>query len=90
MPGFNRKGVNNEGPMTGRGIGLCNPETKNLINRKKGYYEVDTSNTYYSAGGRRAFFGGRRGKCEELILEKLIMGGFFKDLFWTKRMNRTL
>ncbi|HPE41198.1 MAG TPA: DUF5320 domain-containing protein [Bacteroidales bacterium] len=25
MPNFNRKGPNNEGPRTGRGLGKCNP-----------------------------------------------------------------
>ncbi len=28
MPGFNRTGPKGEGPRTGRGLGKCNPETK--------------------------------------------------------------
>ena len=28
MPGLNRRGPNNEGPMTGRRTGRCNPENK--------------------------------------------------------------
>lgn len=28
MPGFNRRGPNEEGPMTGRRMGRCNPENK--------------------------------------------------------------
>ncbi len=28
MPGLNRKGPNEEGPMTGRKMGHCNPENK--------------------------------------------------------------
>lgn len=27
MPGFNRRGPENEGPMTGRKAGLCNPDS---------------------------------------------------------------
>lgn len=39
MPGFDRKGPNSEGPMTGRGLGKCNPETRdnlNMINETPG------------------------------------------------------
>lgn len=32
MPGFNRKGPNGEGPMTGRKMGQCNPENKEKEN----------------------------------------------------------
>ena len=32
MPGFDRKGPNNEGPKTGRGLGKCNPESDNDLN----------------------------------------------------------
>ncbi len=32
MPGFDRKGPNNEGPKTGRGLGKCNPERDNDLN----------------------------------------------------------
>jgi len=28
MPGLNRKGPSGEGPMTGKKMGLCNPENK--------------------------------------------------------------
>lgn len=33
MPGFNRKGPEGKGSMTGRRMGMCNPENKDLRNR---------------------------------------------------------
>jgi hypothetical protein len=33
MSGFNRKGPEGKGSMTGRGMGMCNPENRELRNR---------------------------------------------------------
>lgn len=33
MPGFNHKGPNNQGPMTGRGMGMCRPSNQNAPNQ---------------------------------------------------------
>jgi hypothetical protein len=32
MPGFDRTGPNSEGSQTGRGLGKCNPDTKENLN----------------------------------------------------------
>ena len=32
MPGFDGTGPLGQGPMTGRGLGKCNPETKDRLN----------------------------------------------------------
>ena len=39
MPGFNRKGPAGAGPMTGRGLGLCNPRYADSIQRDDPYFD---------------------------------------------------
>lgn len=48
MPGFNRRGPEGMGPMTGGGRGLCNPENRFFSNRGRGFG---------GGMGRRAGFG---------------------------------
>ena len=55
MPGFNRKGPMNEGPMTGRKAGQCNPDSPL---RKQGETTEQTDERPLGGG-----FGlGRRGR----------------------------
>ena len=37
MPGFDGTGPNGMGPMTGRGMGSCNPSNGNYFGRGQGY-----------------------------------------------------
>ncbi|MCF8304307.1 MAG: DUF5320 domain-containing protein [Bacteroidales bacterium] len=54
MPGFNRKGPNNEGPMSGRAMGLCNPENRGKANMPEDFEEDNRPRW-----GLRGFFRGR-------------------------------
>lgn len=51
MPGFNRKGPDGTGPMTGGGRGLCNPANRSFFNRGK---------SFMAGAGRGRGFGNRR------------------------------
>ena len=56
MPGLNRKGPANEGPMTGRKTGLCNPQSP--LRNKQGETPEQTDN--WPLGGGLGL--GRRGR----------------------------
>ena len=51
MPGFNRKGPEGNGPMTGGGRGLCNPANRPSFNRDE---------TFMTGAGRGGGFGNCR------------------------------
>ncbi|MDA3823615.1 MAG: DUF5320 domain-containing protein [Bacteroidales bacterium] len=53
MPGLDRTGPNGEGSKTGRGLGKCNPETKDSAN--------DAQNDNFPGWGRRFRAGFGRG-----------------------------
>lgn len=58
MAGLNRRGPNNEGPMTGRRQGLCNPANQENAN---GTSVVDNNSTFLRGMGRG--FGRCFGRC---------------------------
>lgn len=61
MPGFDRSGPYGEGPMTGRGLGRCNPNLENINPDEYNYYGVGRGG--YPRGGGRGFgWGGGRGR----------------------------
>ena len=53
MPGFNKRGPEGMGPMTGGGRGLCNPANRSFLNR---------GGAFSAGAGRGRGFGGGRGR----------------------------
>ena len=59
MPGFNRRGPEGEGPMTGRGLGRCN-ENANRREDDRDFDERGTGRRWrFRFGGDRGFGSGR-------------------------------
>jgi hypothetical protein len=56
MPGLNRRGPNDEGPMTGRKMGRCNPDNKGKTDDEI----IQSSSTPSQSNQRR---GRGMGKC---------------------------
>ncbi|MFO7938548.1 MAG: DUF5320 domain-containing protein [Bacteroidales bacterium] len=63
MPGLNRKGPANEGPMTGRRTGLCNPESP--LRNKQGETPEQTDNRPFGVGLGLGRGGRGRGNARE-------------------------
>lgn len=63
MPGLNRRGPNQEGPMTGRKLGKCNPENRGRSEEEILQNRMNTESSSFSAGrGRRLGRGNGMGK----------------------------
>jgi hypothetical protein len=59
MPGFNRKGPQGQGPLTGRGMGKCNPgnrDANDAIGLKEDSFFGGNRNRY------RMRYGGAKGR----------------------------
>mgnify|MGYP006293788227 CR=1 FL=1 len=65
MPGFDRTGPSGQGPMTGRGLGRCNPNTRDIpadIANNQDYRDNPLGRGFGRGFGRgRGFGGGGRG-----------------------------
>jgi len=58
MPGFDRTGPLGQGPMTGRGLGYCNPTTRRYLPGQP-LYGLGRGGIPWGGGRGRGFGGGR-------------------------------
>ena len=61
MPGFNRRGPEGMGPMTGGGRGLCNPANRSFSNRGGSFMAGAGRGRGFGSGRRQSGMGRRAG-----------------------------
>lgn len=85
MPGFDRTGPIGEGSQTGRGMGLCNPETKDYV---KNALEDEAQIAQVRGRGMRRGRGGRgKGRGGGRGMGRGIGRAFAKNNFQERNVN---